>query len=445
VPLFTDRRDAGRQLAGRLARLKDERPVVIGLPRGGVPVAVEVARALDAPLDVIIVRKLGLPSQPELGIGAIGEGGTRVLNQQLIQAARVTEAELLAVERRERQELERRAARFRDRRAMIPVQGRTVVVVDDGLATGGTAHAAIATLRTLGARRIVLAVPIASADAARSLSGVADEVVALHSPRDLRSIGQYYEDFGQTTDAEVVAALEASRGAANGAPEARGRDDEVSIPIVGRVLAGHLTLPVGPKGVVLFAHGSGSSRNSPRNIAVAQRLHAVGLGTLLFDLLTDAEARDRGNVFDVAMLARRLLAATRWIRRERGCDVLPLGYFGASTGAAAALIAAADPESGVAAVVSRGGRPDLAAPHLGNVRAPTLLIGGGNDTAVLAANRAAAERLQCPFRVEVVPGASHLFEEPGTLERAAALAAAWFVHPFEAAATGRGAATTAGR
>jgi predicted phosphoribosyltransferase/dienelactone hydrolase len=429
---FDDRRDAGRQLGARLARLKAERPVVLGLPRGGVPVAAEVARALDAPLDVLIVRKLGLPAQPELGMGAIGEHGTRVLNQPLIEAARVTARELAAVEQQEREELARRAERFRGGREMTSVRGRSVVLVDDGLATGGTARAAVATLRMLGASRIVLAVPIASDEAARSLAEVVDAVVVVHIPRDLRSIGQYYADFTQTTDAEVVAALEASRTGDGGARA--GTDEDVSIPISGGALAGHLTVPAGARGLVLFAHGSGSSRHSPRNVAVARRLHAAGLGTLLFDLLTESEARDRANVFDVSLLARRLLTATTWVRDRPDCEHLAVGYFGASTGAAAALIAAAAPAAGVAAVVSRGGRPDLAMAHLGAVRAPTLLIVGGDDHAVLEANRAAAARLGCPHRVDVVPGASHLFEEPGTLEQAAALAAAWFVRHLELAA-----------
>ena len=210
---FRDRRDAGRQLATSLATLQLEHPVVVGLPRGGVPVAFEVARALDAPLDVIIVRKLGLPAQPELGMGAIGEDGTRVLNRRVLEAARVTDRELAAVEARERTEIERRARRFRGDRARLSLVGRTVIVVDDGLATGGTARAATHTVRALGASRVVLAVPVASRDSARSLAEDADEVIVLHSPPDLRSIGEWYVDFAQTPDDEVVALLAAARPA----------------------------------------------------------------------------------------------------------------------------------------------------------------------------------------------------------------------------------------
>jgi putative phosphoribosyl transferase len=188
-----------------------------------------------------------------------------------------------------------------------------------------------------------------------------------------------------------------------------------------------LVVPGGARGVVLFAHGSGSSRHSPRNRFVASVLQDAGLATLLFDLLTEDEAADRRNVFDIALLAERLLAATKAVRRERpDLAALPVGYFGASTGAAAALWAATEPGVAVGAIVSRGGRPDLAGPRLAAVRAPTLLVVGGDDTAVLDLNRRALAQLPPPSRLAVVPGATHLFEEPGTLEAAAELARDWF-------------------
>jgi putative phosphoribosyl transferase len=192
-------------------------------------------------------------------------------------------------------------------------------------------------------------------------------------------------------------------------------------------LPGDLTLPAAARGVVAFAHGSGSSRLSPRNLQVARRLNDSGLATLLFDLLTPDEAADRSNVFDIPLLAGRLLAATRWLRGRTDTRKLALGYFGASTGAAAALWAAAEPDSGVVAVVSRGGRPDLAAPRLGLVDAATLLVVGGADDVVLELNRRALEALRCERDLVVVPGATHLFEEPGALERVADLASAWLV------------------
>lgn len=213
---------------------------------------------------------------------------------------------------------------------------------------------------------------------------------------------------------------------------------EVRIGAVpGSTLAADLTVPAGAQGVVAFAHGSGSSRLSPRNRAVARALNDAGLATLLLDLLTSDEELDRANVFDIDLLAARLVGASAWLGAEPETAGLPLGYFGASTGAAAALVAAAELGDRVAAVVSRGGRPDLAGPRLSSVVSPTLLIVGGADRQVLELNRGAQEQLRCLNRLEVVPGATHLFEEPGALEAVADLAIAWFLgHLPPPAATG---------
>ncbi len=203
-----------------------------------------------------------------------------------------------------------------------------------------------------------------------------------------------------------------------------GREIVISTPAV--QLPGSLTVPEDAAGVVAFAHGSGSSRLSPRNRYVAEVLHGSRLATLLFDLLTLDEERDRRNVFDVPLLASRLLTATAHLRGEPEVAGLPVGYFGASTGAAAALWAAAD-DRNIAAVVSRGGRPDLAGPRLAEVRAPTLLIVGSRDELVLELNHAALDRLTCEAEVRLVAGATHLFEEPGALDEVAGLARDWFV------------------
>ncbi len=201
---------------------------------------------------------------------------------------------------------------------------------------------------------------------------------------------------------------------------------EVLIPVGKVSLPGTASLPEGAAGIVAFAHGSGSSRHSPRNRYVAEVLHAHGIATLLFDLLTPQEDRAYETRFDIDLLTERLLAALAWLEASAETKNLKIGCFGASTGAAAALRAAAQHAS-VAAVVSRGGRPDLAgAPALAAVRAPTLLIVGGRDEGVIELNQQACALLQCEKQLEIVPGATHLFEEPGALERAAAHAAAWF-------------------
>ena len=207
--------------------------------------------------------------------------------------------------------------------------------------------------------------------------------------------------------------------------------EQVSIPSDSLLLEGELVVPKDAVGVVLFAHGSGSSRLSPRNQFVAQALQDAGIGTLLFDLLSEEEAEDRDNVFDIDFLAHRLTDATRWLRSKPETRNHKLGYFGASTGAAAALIAAAK-DPGIKAVVSRGGRPDLAIRHLATVEAPTLLIVGGDDYGVIELNEKAYRVLRCEKSLKIVPGATHLFEEPGTLERVAELAANWFASHLKA-------------
>lgn len=425
---FRDRVDAGRQLARRLGHLRGEDLVVLGLPRGGVPVAFEVASALRAPLDVIVVRKLGLPFQPELAMGAIGEGGFSVVDRGVVAHARISAEEWRAVEHRERGELEERVARFRRGRRRLDLHGRVTVVVDDGIATGSTARVACEIARHLGAAKVVLAVPVAPIGADRDLTG-ADELVCVETPARFESVGQHYDDFTPTSDEEVVVLLDAAgRQGQPGDRVSAGLDGdlEVEIPVDSIALRGHLHLPDEPRGVVVFAHGSGSSRHSPRNRFVASALDQGGFGTLLLDLLTPVEERDRACVFDVELLAGRLVAVTGWLRARSDTSLARVGYFGASTGAAAALTAAAELGQGVAAVVSRGGRPDLAWDALHEVTAPTLLIVGSRDAAVLDLNRRSQARLRCPNQLLVVQGATHLFEEPGALAEVAMVAQDWF-------------------
>ncbi|HTT51803.1 MAG TPA: phosphoribosyltransferase [Streptosporangiaceae bacterium] len=449
---FLDRADAGRRLAGVLTGVRGPDAIVLGLPRGGIPVGYQIARKIGAPLDVILVRKVGLPAQPELAMGAIGEDGVRLINTEVVQAERVSGREFAEVEERERAELRRRAERYRLDRPRVPVAGRTAIVVDDGIATGSTARAACQVARAHGAARVILAVPVAPRSTAAALAQVADQVVCLESPDPFYAIGQWYQDFAQTSDAEVVRLLRAAAapatepavapaGPGNGqaGPEAgagltagAGAEYDVLVPAGPVMLPGRLTVPPGAHGIVLFAHGSGSSRSSPRNVFVAGVLHVVRIGTLLFDLLTPEEEADRSNVFDIGLLAGRLAAATSWLGAQPGLAGNSVGYFGASTGAAAALRAAAEPGRDIAAIVSRGGRPDLAGPQLGLVRAPTLLIVGGLDEQVLALNVAAQAQLRTESQLAVVPGATHLFPEPGTLDRVAALARDWFASHLRA-------------
>jgi len=414
---FRDRAEAGRLLGERLSgRVGPRDVVVLGLPRGGVPVARQVARALGAPLDVFLVRKLGFPGQPELAMGAIASGGVRVLNEEIVRELRLDEQVIGGVAEREGAELARRELAYRGDRPPLDLGGRTVVLVDDGLATGATMRAAVEAVRARGPRAVVVAVPTAPPHAVRELQAGVDELVALLQPEPFHAVGLWYENFREVPDDEVRRLL---RVPAEEEVRAGGADAA-------------LVVPEGARGLVVFAHGSGSSRFSPRNRYVAGVLEDAGLATLLVDLLTTAEEqvdlRTREHRFDIELLAGRVGEAVRWAGSDERTNRLPVGLFGASTGAAAALATAAREPDAVHAVVSRGGRPDLAGSALADVRAPTLLIVGGRDELVLDLNRQAQAAMTRADAVEleVVGGATHLFEERGALEQVAELARGWF-------------------
>jgi len=216
LPPFEDRRDAGRRLAGKLSRFRDERPMIFALPRGGVPVGYEISRALTAPLDVFVSRKLGAPGQPEFGIGAVAAGGVRVLNEDVVKRLGITDEYVERITAQETAEVERRLRYFRGDRPEPEVGGRTAILVDDGLATGVTARAAVEALRLRGPRRLVLAAPVCAAQTAELLRPGVDELVCLESPTDLGAIGFWYRDFQQTTDEEVVELLERARSERGG-------------------------------------------------------------------------------------------------------------------------------------------------------------------------------------------------------------------------------------
>ena len=419
---FRDRRQAGALLARELQGSGPrDRAVVLGLPRGGVPVAYEVARALRLPLDIFVVRKLGLPGHEELAMGAVASGGVRFLNEDVVAGYRISQGLIEGVAARELDRIRRLEETYRAAAPGVDVKGRDVIIVDDGLATGATMRAAVLALRRMGVGRITVAVPVGARETCENLRDIADELICLLAPGDFRAVGLWYEDFSEVSDNEVRSLLESAAGV---------EEREVEIEANGVTLAGSLSLPRTARGLVLFAHGSGSSRHSPRNRYVAGVLRSAKIATLLMDLLTAGEERAEAATgelrFNIDLLASRLFSATRWAAAQPAIKELPKGYFGASTGAAAALVAAGEPESGISAIVSRGGRPDLAGEALKRVSAPTLLIVGSRDEHVLALNEQAKARMTAAVELVIVPGATHLFEEAGALERVASLARSWF-------------------
>jgi putative phosphoribosyl transferase len=413
---YRNRCDAGSRLACELAFLAPRRPLVVALARGGVPVAAEVARALRAPLEPMAVRKVGAPGNPELAVGAVAEEGGAVLDMHTADVLGMSSEELEASVARESERLRGLAARLHATRAPASLAGQTVVAIDDGLATGMTMLAAVRALRARKAAKIVVAVPVGSREAASILEGEADQVICLTVPRRLYGVGMWYQDFRPVDEDEVLALL----------ADPYGCERELSLQLDGVRLAASLIAPDKPRGLIVFAHGSGSTRLSARNRAVAQALRAAGFGSLLFDLLGDADGPGAQRVFDVDLLSRRLREATGQLAGELAGEPSAIGYFGASTGAAAALCAAAALGGEIAAVVSRGGRPDLARQHLDEVLAPTLLIVGERDGEVLELNRCAAEQLRCAHELVVIERAGHLFEESGALQRVSELAVGWF-------------------
>jgi putative phosphoribosyl transferase len=436
---FRDRHEAGRLLAeGLLRRVAArameegaEAPLVLGIPRGGVVVADEVARALEAPLDVVVAGRIRAPFLPEVTIGALtAEGPGVILEQDLADALGATSEYVEAAVRQARAETARRVSLYRGQAPPPLVTGRTVILIDDGIASGATFRAALATLRAARPRRLIAAAPVASEESILALHEMADDVVCLATPEPFLAVGVWYESFAATSDDEVTAILSAHGlvGAPNGSdaeivPGDTGRP--IEIPIGSASLPGYLAAPQEPRGVVVFAHGSGSGRNSVRNAFLAQRFQEAGLATLLFDLLTAEETEVEQNRFDASLQSDRLIRATEWLRKQPETRELPIAYLGASTGAAAALVAAARAPGQVRVVVSRGGRPDLAGEALDQVRVPTRLIVGAEDPATLRVNRLALDRLQCVRDLTIVPGAGHLFEEAGTLEEAARLCIEW--------------------
>ncbi|MFU8806082.1 MAG: phosphoribosyltransferase family protein, partial [Bradymonadaceae bacterium] len=306
MALFVDRRDAGRKLAARLEQSElCPDALILGLPRGGVPVAFEVARHLGRPLDVFIVRKLGVPGHGELAMGAIATGDVQVLNESLIRGLVIRPDDIAAVVAREEEELRRREVLYRNSRARAKIEGRTVVLVDDGLATGATMAVAVKAVAEQNPREIIVAVPVASGEAFRLLQNQVARIITYATPSPFFGVGAWYEDFSQTTDDEVRDLLERAshedepirvveRGEASEDVRTSSIEDLIYIEADGTTLQGDLNIPRGARGLVVFAHGSGSSRFSERNRHVAEVLRRYHVGTLLMDLLTtEEEAVDR--------------------------------------------------------------------------------------------------------------------------------------------------------
>ncbi|MBR8741477.1 phosphoribosyltransferase family protein [Nocardiopsis sp. MG754419] len=411
---FTDRSEAGRRLAERVRPHALDDPIVLALPRGGVPVGAELARVLGAEFDVLMVRKIGLPGQPEAGVGAITEDGRVLYDDLALARMKIPRQALSDTVASERDELDRRRRIYRGERSVPRIAGRDCVVVDDGAATGGTARAALRMVRQAGPARLVLAVPVASPEALEALRGEADAVVVISAPDNFRAVGEWYRDFEQLSDGHVTAILSEAEQARRGPDIARG----VRIR-AGRVyLDGDLTMPTELRGVVVMAFGRG--RGDPRRRAIASSLRRAGYATLLLDLLTE------GTDEETQVLGERLSAAVTWLRRATDAAGEPLGIMGSGAAAPAALVTAADLPQDVASVVVHGGRVDLAESALGRVRAPTLILLGSEDSFVRELGEWARARLGGPSELGVVSGAEQLLGGAQAWREVAVRTLDWF-------------------
>ncbi|WP_344100276.1 phosphoribosyltransferase family protein [Nocardiopsis rhodophaea] len=421
---FTDRSEAGRRLAERVRTLDlRNEPIVLALPRGGVPVAAELARRLRIPLDVLMVRKIGLPGHAELGVGAIAEDGQVAFDDVALARLHVSRDALMATVDQERAELDRRLRAYRGSRGAPRLADRDVIVVDDGVATGGTARSALRMVRRAHPARLVLAVPVGSQSAMEALRPEVDDLVVLTAPENFHAVGEWYRDFAQLTDADVTALLTELREAETGGEAERA----VRIRAGDVYLDGDLATPANVRGAVVVALGHG--RHDPRHRSVAARTRRSGLATLLIDLFTAEEwnrVNGGGEEVTAMTLGERLEEVVGWLRRATELGDARVGLFGSGAGAPAALVAAAGRPDDVAAVAAHGGRIDLAEERLPGVRAPTLVLVQGDDSFLRELAEWAMSRMGAPHELCVVPGAEQLLGEPGGWQEVRDAVAEWF-------------------
>jgi predicted phosphoribosyltransferase/dienelactone hydrolase len=414
--VFRDRIDAGRQLAAAVKEKGFENPVVLGIPRGGVPVAAEVARATKGELAVVVARKLGAPGNPELAIGATTETGASYINAAVATAAGASREYIEAERHRQVLEAHRREELF-DSHRRPPVQGRTVIVVDDGVATGATAIAAVRSLKREGAARVVLAIPVGPPEMVDLLRQEADEVICLCEEEDFWAVGQFYVHFEPVNDDEVLSTLNEFKAAVAVDPMRR-----VVIARDGVQLIGNLMTPTGagPFPLVIFVHGHGSSKESPRNVVIASRLVDDGIAALLFDLSSHGESSNDDRGMDAYV--DDVEAAFAWARHQGVVQADSVGIAGSSLGGTIAAAALAAGRVSPKTMVLRA--PPMEPEEFDSIHVPTLVLIGSEDP--LRRRVEIGVKGRAAFTLHEVQGAGHLFEEPGTLEHALVQTVSWF-------------------
>lgn len=419
---FTDRSEAGIRLAERVRDYAVTDPIVLALPRGGVPVGAELARVLDAPLDVLLVRKLGLPGHSEMGVGALTEDGQVCFDDNALARLHVSRDQLKATVEAERAELGRRLEVYRGDNPAPRIAGRDVLVVDDGIATGGTARAALRMVRRQQPARLVAAIPVGAQSAVESLRPEADHIVVLTAPENFRAVGEWYRDFGQLSDDDVTRTITELRDLA---PTTSGDARTVRVPAGSVELEGELTVPSDVRGGVVVALEQEESSTSRQAFTAAMR--DSGYATLMIDP-SHPRAGGAGEAEGDAPAehGRKLGEAAAWLRETVDVSPQQIGVFGSGPGAPAALVAAAAHPNEIAAVVVHGGRIDAAENSLPQVRAPVLVLVEGEDSFVRELAEWVVSQLSAPCELRTVAGAEQLLATSREWRAVADSAAEWF-------------------
>jgi putative phosphoribosyl transferase len=428
---YRDRVEAGRRLGEALGPYRGQDLLVLGIPRGGVPVAVEVARALDAELDIVVARKLGAPGQPELAIGAVTANGGQYLNEEYIGYLGVTPEYVARETERKMAEAREREEHLRAGQPMARIRDRVVIVVDDGLATGATMRAALRSVRKGGPAQLVMAVPVGALESCRAMQAEADVVLCLSQPPQFRAVGLHYDRFDPVEETAVRRMLEEARvERSRRAAPAGGSQRSIDFPFtndLGQRLAGTLELPAdaAPVPVVIFAHGMGSGRMSHRNREIAGRLLIEGIGAFLIDFTGHGDSEGRMEQATVERMVADLSSAIEAVRQHAAVDATRIGVSGSSSGGVVALVLTAGDER-VKALVLRS-VPAHGLEHIApHVRVPTLVIAGEQDWPIVRDDEALTALIGGEHRFVVIPEAGHLFEGPGQSVKVADLSAKWF-------------------
>ena len=409
--IFRDRDQAARLLFEKLGDFREQKPLVLGFADGSLAMAKVIADALNSDVDVNLIRRFRLPNRPEYEMGAVSEDGDVYLGAGF-ESSLVDEKELTEVATHEIDHLQAQRRRLTPNRKSLNPKGRTVLLVADGIAKGCEAIASVRNLFENEAARVVVIVPVISAQAYARIEADGAEIRTLYVPETFTSVNHYYLQYTDLEEDEIVRILK------GGKPDVILRED-------GLDLVGQLVVPDRARGLILFAQGKMSGRRQPHNQYMARLFQEEGFATLMADVMTAEENESPTQSLDIEFLSRRMVSIMKWIDEDEQLRKLPLCLLGASTGTAAALLSAAD-SGRISAIVSRGGRSDLAWEALSHIRAPTLLIVGELDKTMIAQTKEAYEQLQCKKDLAIVPGATHHFQEPGTLDKAARLAMEWF-------------------